>query len=94
MGAGRTVYDSDWEAVRLVILERDAWRCQIRGAKCTLVATEVDHKIRPEDGGSRLGAHNLRASCRPCNASRGAKARARKLRVRLAQVDAATQRVW
>jgi 5-methylcytosine-specific restriction protein A len=60
-----------WRAVRLVVLERDGWLCRIRGPKCLLDATEVDHIIRPADGGALYDPDNLRASCGPCNRARG-----------------------
>lgn len=60
-----------WRRVRLLVLDRDDHVCQIRGAKCTKVATEVDHIVPVMDGGAKLDPGNLRASCRWCNASRG-----------------------
>jgi 5-methylcytosine-specific restriction endonuclease McrA len=57
-----------WRDLRLSILRRDKWRCQIRGQRCTGKATHVDHILgrgvseRPED---------LRAACATCNLERG-----------------------
>lgn len=62
---------SAWRKVRLVVLARDAGVCQIRSAKCTITATEVDHVISPLDGGAWYDTDNLRAACGPCNSSRG-----------------------
>jgi 5-methylcytosine-specific restriction protein A len=62
----------EWRALRLAILDRDGWQCQIRGPRCATVATTVDHIVRPDDGGSIWNETNLRAACRPCNSRRGA----------------------
>lgn len=61
-----------WKRLRRLILERDRDRCQIRGPKCSTVATEVDHIVARADGGSMWDPRNLRAACRPCNSSSGA----------------------
>lgn len=52
-----------------IVLERDGHQCQLRGAKCTGVATTLDH-IRPRATGGD-GLDNLRAACAWCNMSRG-----------------------
>ena len=86
-----------WLAVRKQVLARDGQRCQIQAAGCLGRATEVDHIIRPEDGGSELHMTNLRASCKPCNVSkrnRQAAARARQADQRAYQYRTATQRAW
>jgi 5-methylcytosine-specific restriction endonuclease McrA len=57
----------EWRAVRLVVLARDGYRCQIRGPKCRIVATHVDHIRSISQGGSRLDPGNLRAACASCN---------------------------
>ena len=64
-------YDHTWQKVRLIVLARDAYRCQIRGPRCTERATEADHIVSLAQGGARLDPANLRAACRPCNASAG-----------------------
>lgn len=66
----RRVYGAHWRKVRLVVLERDGWICQIRGAGCTLDATQVDHIIPWRAGGSWYDPENLRASCARCNNAR------------------------
>ena len=73
---GRT-YDHQWRRVRLVVLERDGWRCRIRGPKCTGDADEVDHIVPVEAGGSRLDMANLRAACGTCNRGRAARSKHR-----------------
>lgn len=73
MGSGlgvATPYDHNWRKVRLVILDRDGRRCQIRSKKCTGVATQVDHIVPILAGGARLDPSNLRAACKPCNVGR------------------------
>lgn len=64
------VYNRDWPKVRLQILERDRWLCQIRRPGCTVKATDVDHIIAVAEGGSHRDPRNLRASCQHCNRGR------------------------
>lgn len=64
------IYNHRWRAVRLLVLERDGYVCQIRGAKCVGEATEVDHVIPVEFGGMWHDPENLRAACGPCNHGR------------------------
>jgi 5-methylcytosine-specific restriction protein A len=54
---------ANWPAIRSAVLERDGWRCQIRGPRCTGRATDADH-IEPGDD-HRMA--NLRAACGPCH---------------------------
>lgn len=58
------------DAVRIPVLERDGYRCQIRGRKCTVIATDVDHIVARKDGGALLDPNNMRAACVPCNRGR------------------------
>jgi len=58
-----------WREIRSYVLARDRWKCQIQGNDCTKRATEVDHIIRREDGGTD-GTENLRAACGKCNRGR------------------------
>jgi 5-methylcytosine-specific restriction protein A len=60
-----------WRRLRLAVLDRDLWLCQVKGPTCTRYATEVDHIVARADGGSD-DQQNLRASCRPCNSRGGA----------------------
>lgn len=63
-----------WRRLRLRVLQRDGYLCQIRRAGCTLRATQVDHIIPRKDlpAGSTLNLDdtNLRASCANCNSAR------------------------
>ena len=54
------------EGRRKFILHRDGYRCQIQLEGCLVTATEVDHIIRKEWGGSDQ-PDNLRAACKWCN---------------------------
>jgi 5-methylcytosine-specific restriction protein A len=64
------MYDYAWRRVRLTILRRDGYLCQIRGPRCTGEATEVDHIVPIIVGGARLDPANLRAACQACNGDR------------------------
>ena len=58
------------EKMRLRILKRDNFECQIRGPGCMVVADTVDH-IHPKILGGLATPDNLRAACRPCNVAKG-----------------------
>lgn len=59
-----------WPKIRLAVLERDEWVCQIQGRHCLKRATEADHIIPIAAGGAWLDMDNLRAACKPCNVGR------------------------
>lgn len=59
-----------WRKIRLQILERDGYVCQIRRKGCTDIATQVDHIVPVTKGGAKYDPRNLRASCAKCNNSR------------------------
>lgn len=52
----RQTLPPNWDQIRRRILKRDGGRCQwVRGdthRKCLRPATDVDHRIRPDDGGT------------------------------------------
>jgi 5-methylcytosine-specific restriction endonuclease McrA len=56
-----------WPTVRLRILQRDGYACQLKLPKCRGKARAVDHIIDWRDGGGWFDATNLRAACIPCN---------------------------
>lgn len=60
-----------WRVIRLAVLVRDRYRCQIRGPRCTGKATTADH-ITPKSEGGTDDPSNLRAACVLCNSGRGA----------------------
>lgn len=66
----RQVYGAGWRKVRLEVLERDEYVCQIRGERCSVAATVVDHIVPWRLGGALYDATNLRAACSSCNRSR------------------------
>lgn len=71
--------DPNWPTIRRRILEHDGHRCQLRGPRCVVVATHVDHIIEAADGGDNSDG-NLQAACEPCHRSKtGKDARARQL---------------
>ena len=41
----RRVYGGPWPRLRLEVLNRDGWRCQVRGERCQGVASVVDHIV-------------------------------------------------
>jgi 5-methylcytosine-specific restriction endonuclease McrA len=58
----------NWARLRLAVLKRDGYHCQIAGPGCTWLATEVDHIVPGDDHG--LG--NLQAVCTWCHARKTA----------------------
>jgi 5-methylcytosine-specific restriction protein A len=68
--ANRYAYSGNWARIRLEVLKRDDYQCQLRFADtCVGRASQVDHIVQPEAGGGSDLA-NLRAVCRPCHARR------------------------
>ena len=68
--ANRYAYGGDWPERRVRVLERDGYTCQLRYADiCVGRASECDHIVQPEAGGSNDLA-NLRAVCVRCHARR------------------------
>jgi hypothetical protein len=63
-------YSGPWRRVRLTILARDGYLCQIIAPGCTRAATQVDHIVPVSKGGSILDPANLRAACARCNRGR------------------------
>lgn len=64
------VYWGPWPALRLRVLARDGYRCQVGGPRCRGVASVVDHIIPVRAGGAWWDKSNLRAACRSCNTAR------------------------
>lgn len=58
-------YGSQWQRLRLAILDRDAWTCGYCGA----YATTVDHRI-PKARGGTDDESNLMAACLRCNSGK------------------------
>ncbi len=53
--------------LREAIFARDGGRCQIRGIRCTEIATQIDHIVPVRAGGAWFDPDNLRAACQHCN---------------------------
>jgi 5-methylcytosine-specific restriction endonuclease McrA len=64
-------YDRRWRQVRLLVLRRDGYLCQIQGPGCAGQADAVDHVIALRQGGPRLDPGNLVAACSHCNSAKG-----------------------
>lgn len=73
---------ADWPAVRLTVLRRDGWKCQLRYDGCLTAATEVDHIHRGDDH----RPVNLQGACARCHALKssreGHEARAKRRQLR------------
>ena len=63
-------YSGPWKKIRLQVLERDGYQCQIKGPHCARTADQVDHIVPVLEGGSWFDDRNLRAACRRCNVGR------------------------
>lgn len=62
-------YGPDWDRLRVKILDRDGHLCQCDECQAedrVLLATEVDHRVSKEDGGTNDPA-NLRAINKDCH---------------------------
>lgn len=64
-----------WRRIRLYVLARDNYECQIKLPGCTGHATAVDHIVPWRDGGAWLAPENLQAACVSCNSTRANKNR-------------------
>ena len=61
-----------WKQQRAKALQRDNHQCVIRGPRCTITATEVDHIISVANGGTDE-LHNLASTCHNCNTHKTAR---------------------
>lgn len=61
--SGRT-NTAHWKQQRAKALQRDNHQCQIRGPRCTVTATQVDH-ILPVHLGGTDDLSNLASVCKP-----------------------------
>jgi 5-methylcytosine-specific restriction protein A len=61
-----------YKRLRQWVIVRDGGVCQIRGPRCTVAATDVDHVVPRTDGGEPYDPDNMRAACRQCNNGRNA----------------------
>jgi 5-methylcytosine-specific restriction protein A len=67
--ANRYAYRGGWPERRLRVLERDGYVCQLRYPGCLGRASQVDHIVQPEAGGTD-SLENLRSACQQCHATR------------------------
>ena len=63
-----------WRKLRLKILDRDLWKCQL----CGRYGNEADHIVPVHEGGAWWDPDNLRCACRACNIARHRKPRPRR----------------
>jgi hypothetical protein len=62
-----------WKRLRLAVLNRDNYECQIRGPRCRGTANSVHHRIPSSEAPELFfDPENLEASCGACNSSGGA----------------------
>lgn len=80
--ADRVYASKEWKTVRLEVLERDGWRCQLCGELIDRYATPrspmsatVDHVVAVLDGGAWYNTANLRAAHLVCNSTRANRSR-------------------
>jgi 5-methylcytosine-specific restriction endonuclease McrA len=59
-----------WTYLRRAVLIRDAYKCQIGGPRCRVVANAVDHIVEVWEGGDEWDPANLRAACVSCNSAK------------------------
>jgi len=64
-----------WKRVRLLVLIRDDYQCQIKWRGCSGVAITADHIVPERDGGARFDMANLQAACEKCNSAKELKDR-------------------
>ena len=60
---------ANWPTIRAAVLHRDHNTCQLRGRRCTVIATDVDHVIPGDDH----SMSNLQAACGPCHREKSAR---------------------
>lgn len=65
-GASRTG-TAEHKAWRKTVLNRDHWRCQIRGVSCLGKATQADHIVNVKAGGAEFDPANGQGVCEPCH---------------------------
>jgi 5-methylcytosine-specific restriction endonuclease McrA len=71
--ADRRYGSTRWKRLRLAVLNRDNYECQIRGPRCRGVASSVNHRIPSSEAPELFfDPENLEASCGACNFAGGA----------------------
>jgi hypothetical protein len=64
------IKSTEWDAIRLVVFNRDGYVCRYCGVRTE--KPECDH-VLPLSRGGRSVLENLATSCMPCNRSKGSK---------------------
>jgi len=62
-------YNYAWQKIRVQILERDGYSCQMCGKKLVGGDATVDHIFPTHLGGTSIPS-NLQAACRSCNSAK------------------------
>jgi 5-methylcytosine-specific restriction endonuclease McrA len=70
MGRPTDITSHQYAKLRLLVLARDAWQCQLQLEGCNGRADHVDH-IRPIVQGGLTTYQNLQAACGRCNRLKG-----------------------
>jgi 5-methylcytosine-specific restriction endonuclease McrA len=78
---GDAYHRLDYQTARRIVLAAAHYRCQIRGPRCTLIATTADHIVPLIRGGTNE-VTNLRAACLPCNSQGGGRLSVEQRRAR------------
>lgn len=89
MGKRRAdLHTTTWAKLRLAVLERDGWICQLCGCKLRPGGHATADHIIPHAMGGQSTMENLRAACNHCNSRRGARqARGHRIRAPFARVS-------
>jgi HNH endonuclease len=56
-----------WRRTRRRVILRAGGRCEVRGPRCTGIATTAHHLVPTSQGGAFFDLLNLQAACAPCN---------------------------
>jgi 5-methylcytosine-specific restriction endonuclease McrA len=78
---GSFAYGGNWRRIRIEVLERDGFRCQLGYEGCLGSASEVDHLVDLVMGGAVYDPDNCRAVCARCHRRRSNAVRERRRRV-------------
>jgi hypothetical protein len=68
--ARNKVYGRRFQTISKRVIERAGGLCEVKSPRCTTIASVTDHRIPWQQGGAKYAMHNLRASCKACNAFR------------------------
>jgi 5-methylcytosine-specific restriction endonuclease McrA len=70
--SSRRCTQPEWKRIRIKVLTRDEHICQIRGPRCTVEATTVDHVIPVAQHGTD-DPSNLASACWNCHKAKTAR---------------------